>query len=82
MEDLFRSCLVKRVGYVRDSTPATLASPRKNLKGDPYITDGLRAVSVFSHNRVSESEMQALDWELPSGEQFREQKQEKAEIRQ
>jgi hypothetical protein len=31
---------------------------------------------VFSHNPVSESQMQALDWELPSGEEFREQQRE------
>lgn len=73
VQDLFRSRLVTKVGYVKGGEPATLASPRKNLTGDPYITDGLRAVLVFSHNRVSESEMQALDWELPSSEKFREQ---------
>lgn len=73
VQDLFRSRLVTKVGYVKGGEPATLASPRKNLTGDPYITDGLRAVLVFSHDRVSESEMQALDWELPSSEEFREQ---------
>jgi LssY C-terminus len=76
VQDLFRSRLVTKVGYVKGAEPATLASPRKNLTGDPYITDGLRAVLVFSHNRVSESQMQALDWELPSGEEFREQQRE------
>jgi hypothetical protein len=73
VQDLFRSRLVTKVGYVKGGEPATLASPRKNLTGDPYITDGLRAVLVFSQNHVSESEMQALDWELPSSEEFREQ---------
>jgi hypothetical protein len=73
VQDLFRSHMVTKVGYVRGGEPATLAAPRKNLTGDPYITDGLRAVLVFSHNRVSDSEMQALDWELPSAKEFREQ---------
>jgi hypothetical protein len=71
VQDLFRSRLVRKVGYVKGGEPATLASPRKNLTGDPYITDGLRAVLVFSQNRVSDSEMQTLDWELPSSTQFR-----------
>jgi hypothetical protein len=78
VQDLFRSHMVTKVGYVRGGEAATLASPRKNLTGDPYITDGLRTVLVFSHNRVSDSEMQALDWELPSGTEFREQHPEKS----
>lgn len=82
IQDLFRSRLVTKVGYVNGGEPATLASPRKNLTGDPYITDGLRAVLVFSHNCVSESDMQALDWELPSSEEFREQQREKAGLQQ
>ena len=78
VQDLFRSHMVTKVGYVRGGEVATLASPRKNLTGDPYITDGLRAVLVFSHNRVSDSEMRGLDWELPSGKEFRELHQEKS----
>ena len=73
VQDLSRSRLVTKVGYVRGGEAATLASPRKNLSGDPYITDGLRAVLVFSPNRVSDSQLQALDWELPSSMEFREQ---------
>jgi LssY C-terminus len=71
VQDLFRSRLVTKVGYVRGGKPATLASPRTDLAGDPYVTDGLRAVLVFSRKRVSDSQMQALDWELPSSEEFR-----------
>jgi hypothetical protein len=75
VQDLFRSRLVAKVGYVKGGEVATLASPRRNLTGDPYITDGLRAVLVFSRRRLSDSEMQALDWELPSSEEFRQQQQ-------
>jgi hypothetical protein len=64
VEDLFVSRLVEKVAFVKGSTPATLASPRKNLTGDWYITDGLRAVLVFSHNRLPDSEIEMLDWEL------------------
>jgi hypothetical protein len=32
-------------------------------------------VLVFSRKPVSDSEMQALDWELPSSEEFRKQRQ-------
>jgi LssY C-terminus len=77
VQDLFRSRLVTKVRYVRGGEAATLASPRKNLTGDPYITDGLRAVLVFSPKRASDSEMQALDWELPSSVEFRDQQRAK-----
>jgi LssY-like putative type I secretion system component LssY len=70
VQDLFRSGRITKVGYVSGGPVGTLASPRKNLTGDWYISDGLRAVLVFSHTRVSESEMQALDWELPSNSEF------------
>ena len=71
VQDLFRSGRVTKVAYVRGGPVATLSSPRKNLTGDWYISDGLRAVLVFSHSRVSDSEMKALDWELPSNFEFR-----------
>jgi hypothetical protein len=74
VQDLFRSGRIAKVVYVRGGSVATLASPRKNLAGDWYISDGLRAVLVFSQHRVSESEMQALDWELPSSMEFRDHK--------
>ena len=70
VQDLFRSGRVRKVAYVKGGPTATLASLRKNLTRDWYISDGLRAVLVFSPNRVSESEMQALDWELPSNFEF------------
>jgi len=64
VEDLFGSGLVEKVAFVKGSTPATLAAPRKNLTGDWYITDGLRAVVVFSHTRLPDSQIEMLDWEL------------------
>jgi LssY-like putative type I secretion system component LssY len=71
VQDLFRSGRVTKVAYVKGGPVATLASPRKNLTGDWYISDGLRAVLVFSPKRISDSEMQALDWQLPSDLEFR-----------
>ena len=73
VQDLFRSGRVTKVAYVKGGPVATLASPRKNLTGDWYISDGLRAVLVFSPKRISDSEMQDLDWELPSNTEFRDQ---------
>src|SRR5215831_12632498 len=64
VQDLFRSGRITKVGYVKGGPAATLASPRKNLTGDWYISDGLRAVLVISHNRLPDSEIEMLDWEL------------------
>ena len=33
--------------------PPAHAAPRHNLTGDPYFTDGLRAVAIFSETRTS-----------------------------
>jgi len=70
VQDLFRSGFVTKVAYVKGGPAATLADPRKNLTGDWYISDGLRAVLVFSSNHLSDAAMQALDWELPTSNDF------------
>lgn len=41
---------VARIGYVAGVGAATPAAPRHNLTGDPYYTDGLRAVAVMSES--------------------------------
>jgi hypothetical protein len=40
--------LVARLGFVPGVQAAPPADPRRNLTGDPYFTDGLRAVAVLS----------------------------------
>ena len=41
--------------------PASFEQPRGNLTGDPYFTDGLRAVMWASQTPVSISELQLID---------------------
>ncbi len=43
---------VARLGYVRGVEAAPAAAPRRNLTGDSYFTDGLRAVAVLSRTRT------------------------------
>jgi LssY-like putative type I secretion system component LssY len=50
---------VARLGYVRGVEAATAALPRRNLTGDQYFTDGLRAVAVLSRTRTVPS---LLSW--------------------
>jgi len=48
LDDLLESGHVERVGYVPGADPAEPSAPRHNLTGDPYFTDGLRAVAIFT----------------------------------
>jgi LssY C-terminus len=66
VQDLLFSKRIVRLGYVRGGPPAPLTSPRQNLTGDPYITDGLRAVLEFSAEPVQLSALQKLDWAWPA----------------
>jgi hypothetical protein len=63
MQDLITSQSVARLGFVVGVGPATLEEPRRNLTGDPYFTDGLRAVFVLSEDPVSFDEVDILPWE-------------------
>jgi hypothetical protein len=40
------------VGYAAGVEAAQRTAPRRNLTGDPYFTDGLRAVAIFSETRT------------------------------
>ena len=71
IEDLILSQKLLEVGFVKGVGAAGPESPRRNLTGDPYVTDGMRAVLVFGPGPVSLSEIRMLDWELPEDFAFR-----------
>jgi hypothetical protein len=48
LDELLASGRVALVGYVRGSEAAGRNAPRHNLTGDPYFTDGLRALVMFA----------------------------------
>jgi hypothetical protein len=50
--DLLAGGRVARFGFVTGVEAATAAAPRHNLTGDPYFTDGLRAIVVLSYTRT------------------------------
>jgi hypothetical protein len=52
LDDLMEAGRVSQVAYVAGVPPSVEAAPRRNLTGDPYITDGLRVVAVFSETRT------------------------------
>jgi hypothetical protein len=70
IEDLVLSQTVGKVGFVKGVGRATAARPRENLTGDPYYTDGLRAVLVLGRFPKPLTEIQSLEWERPKFVRF------------
>ncbi|HEX4590996.1 MAG TPA: LssY C-terminal domain-containing protein, partial [Gemmataceae bacterium] len=60
VDDLAESGRVSHVARVPGAGAAPPTAPRHNLTGDPYFTDGFRAVVVFSDAPTTTS---ILDWE-------------------
>jgi len=52
MEDLFEVGRILAGGYVEGVGPCTRENSRHNLTGDPYFTDGHRAVVMISEERT------------------------------
>lgn len=55
VDNLMAARRVSRIGYVGGVGPSLPSAPRRNLTGDPYVTDGLRAVIVLSGERTEAS---------------------------
>jgi LssY C-terminus len=52
IEDLLQAERIQAAGYVDGVTPCTREAPRRNLTGDPFFTDGKRAVILLSETRT------------------------------
>ena len=57
------SGFVEQYGYVNGVGAAPASAPRANLTGDPYYTDGLRAVVFLSNQTTPLSAIRKLPWE-------------------
>ena len=62
-EDLVYSQMLAKIGFVKGVGRARPSSPRTNLTGDPYFTDGFRAVLILDRKPVAMDQLQSLDWE-------------------
>jgi len=60
------SGFVERYGYVDGVGAAAASAPRANLTGDPYYTDGLRAVIFLSNQTTALENIDRLPWQVPS----------------
>jgi hypothetical protein len=72
--DETRSCMLQELIYaqgvgafafVTGVGAAPIDAPRGNLTGDPYFTDGLRAVMFMSSERVPIDQLDFIEWEVP-----------------
>lgn len=64
MQDLYFSQALERFGFVRGVGAAPPERPRFNYTGDPYETDGLRAVLWMSSQPVSVHRV-STQWPMP-----------------
>jgi len=53
LDDLMEAGRVSLVAYIGGAQECARTAPRRNLTGDPYYTNGLRAVAVFSETRTN-----------------------------
>ena len=65
VEDLAYSQALAILGYVKGVGAVTEDAPRMNLVGDPWFTDGLRAVMIFEPRPRALSDVEFLQWEWP-----------------
>jgi hypothetical protein len=65
IQDLWYSQGLKTFGYVKGVGAAPYSEPRGNLTGDPYFTDGLRAILWVSSQPAAFTEVGWIDWEMP-----------------
>lgn len=65
-QDIVDGNKVQKIGLVGGVGAATEDSPRFNAEGDPFFTDGLRAVFFVGERDVPIEGIEALDWRLPA----------------
>jgi hypothetical protein len=64
-QDLIDSQAVNAIGFVKGVEEAPFHTPRYNLGGDHYFTDGLRGVFLLADQPVPYHLIKLLDWDFP-----------------
>ena len=65
IQELLRQQCLEKIGYVSGGTEYSVQHPGHNLTGDPYFTDGLRAVLFLSNEPIALDELKLLHWANP-----------------
>lgn len=70
IEDMLFSQGLMRIGFEEGVGLQTLAEPGRNLTGDEYYTDGLRAVLEFESRPSNIEDVRFFDWAVPPSRQY------------
>ena len=62
---------LKKVGFVKGVGMAPEDKPRANMTGDPYFTDGLRAVLLFDRRPTQITDLKFFHWNTPYRKEYR-----------
>ncbi|RKZ91154.1 MAG: hypothetical protein DRQ40_10195 [Gammaproteobacteria bacterium] len=65
IEDMLFSQGLETLGFVEGVGLSTHEQPNQNLTGDPYFTDGLRAVLEFDRRPGNIEDVRFFDWATP-----------------
>jgi hypothetical protein len=65
LEDLAYSQSLAKFAYVGGVGEAPMDTPRGNLTGDPYFTDGYRLVLWVASKPVDIADIEVVDWDIP-----------------
>jgi hypothetical protein len=65
LENLAYAQMLRKIGYVAGVGAAPIEAPRANLTGDPYFTDGLRAVLFLSDQPMDIADIEVASWRVP-----------------
>ena len=65
IQDLWYSHGLVKFSYVKGVGAAPISEPRANLTGDPYFTDGYRAVLWVSSKPIRFTDVEFVKWESP-----------------
>ena len=65
IQDLWYSQGLAKFGYAKGVGAASISAPQSNLTGDPYFTDGLRAVLWVSSDPIGFEDLEFVEWEIP-----------------
>lgn len=63
VENLAYHQSLQKLGYVDGAVAAEIQTPRHNLTGDPYFTDGSRVVLWISGDPVALDDIDTVDWQ-------------------
>ncbi|HSP18463.1 MAG TPA: LssY C-terminal domain-containing protein, partial [Myxococcaceae bacterium] len=66
VEDMLYSQALVQFGFVKGPDPAPPSRPHRNLTGDPFFTDGLRAVMLFERRPIALGQTEIFEWETPT----------------